>query len=1055
MKALRESLLPRLSVERPTAVIMVLTALLVVGFIAYTRISVSMWPGGFEGKWLGFWTSYENATPADVESTITRRIEEALSTLPRVERIWTGSFPDGVWTSIRFLPGTDMTQAYGDLWERLHRVAPELPEISRRFWVRRWDPDDNPLVWTSAAFPEGIERPFDLLDRFLKPYLLRVDGVAQVEIWGAGHREVHVQMDLERMRRHGVEAPELVRSMQDLNLAIPSGFVRDGGRKLYMRSLEVLNSIEEIQTTTVDWDHNLKLEDLATIELVQKNWRSSRLDRKEALYVVIWREAGANMVEVSRAILAAIDEVRGRPELRGADIKVLDDGGARVTEAIDNLKSSGLWGGLFAAIVLFLFLRTISMTLVITMAIPLSILSVIVVLYFLDWSLNLATMMGLMLSLGLVVDNAIVIVENIYRKRNQGVAPRAASVEGAGEVAMAVTMATLTTIVVFLPLILMSDDEHLAFWMLRLGMPVIVGLAASLVIALAIIPLAVMRLRGTDRTEVKLLARLRRRYVPGLNWVLHHRLDTFIVAALALASIWIPMEGLKKMDKVQGYQRDISMWFTMPSGQSREQALEWFKAVEDTVMNHQEEYNVWTIRGWYSNSRARVIAVFNPPKRIEWYQVAFNDLSIWLGLKEKPHMTPTEVGEDLRKRLRLPAGYLMRVDWEEGDSRPSVNVDLHGEDTRVLSGLAMEVRRRLKAIPGLLEVFTEIDIGAPELRVHLDQDQVRKYGLDPREVLRDITYAFRGTDVAGFRSEEGVDMDMRVLLSEDDRQNIQSLREFAFRTAEGQEVPLEALASISQTRGMSRIARLDRQTTLQITAVAKKEDAKKLFEQIDDAMKGFEMPRGYSWDKGARYERMEEADESQRFAIILATTCVFLLMGMLFESLMLPLSVIIAVPFAFLGVYWTLYLTGSPMDMLSQIGMVLLIGVVVNNAIVMVDLTNRLRAEGMDRHEALIEAGRHRFRPILMTTFTTVCGLIPMAVGNAKVFGWQYAPLGRTIIGGMLVSMVLTLIIVPLFYTLFDDLRLLIRRVVVLGDHHRRRVASGEEPTLADAKSHS
>jgi HAE1 family hydrophobic/amphiphilic exporter-1 len=1044
VKTFRESLLPRLSVERPITVIMVLTALLVVGLIAYTRISVSMWPEGFEGKWLGFWTSYENATPTDVERTITVRIEEGLATLRRVERIRTFSFADGVWTSIRFLPGTDMTQAYGELWERLHRVAPELPEISRRFRVRRWDPDDHPLVWTSVAFPQGIERSFELLDRFLKPYLLRVDGVAQVEIWGAGHREVHVQMDLERMRRHGVEAPELVRSMQDLNLAIPSGFVRDGGRKLYMRSLEVLKSLAEMRTTTVDWEHNLQLEDLATVELVQKNWRSARLDRKEALYVVIWREAGANMVQVSQAILAALDKVGGRPELRGANIKVLDDGGARVTEAIDNLKSSGLWGGLFAAIVLFLFLRTISMTLVITMAIPLSILSVIVVLFFLDWSLNLATMMGLMLSLGLVVDNAIVIVENIYRKRQQGVGPRAASVEGASEVAMAVSMATLTTIVVFLPLILMSDDEHLAFWMLRLGMPVIVGLAASLVIALVIIPLAVMRLQGRERTEVKLLASLRRRYVPSLNWVLRHRLDTFIVVALALAlaSIWIPMEGLKKMDKVQGYQRDISLHFSMPSGQSREQALQWFEAVEDTIMNHEKAYNLWTIRGWYSNSLARVIVVFNPPKRIEWYQVAFNDLAIWSGLREKLHLTPTECGEDLKKRLRLPAGYIMKVDWEENEARPSVKVDLHGEDTRILAGLAMEVKRRLEDIPGLLEVFTEIDVGSPELQVNLNEDQFRKYGLDPREALRDITYAFRGTDVAGFRSEEGVDMDLRVLLAEDDRQNIQSLREFAFRTGEGKEIPLEALASISQTRGMSRIVRENRQTTVQVTAVARKEDAKKLFEQVDVAMEGFEMPRGYSWDKGARYERMEEADESQRFAIILATTCVFLLMGMLFESLLLPLSVIVAVPFAFLGVYWTLYLTGSPMDMLSQIGMVLLIGVVVNNAIVMVDLTNRLRAEGMGRHEALIEAGRHRFRPILMTTFTTVCGLIPMAVGNAKVFGWQYAPLGRTIIGGMLVSMVLTLIIVPLFYTLFDDLRLLIRRVVVLGAYRRRLSSS-------------
>ena len=1033
MSAVSEARLPRFSVGRPVTVVMGLAALLAVGCISYTRIKISLWPDGLENKRLRVWVPYENATPVDVEKKITRRVEETLVALRRIAHLETSSHADGVWASIRFLPRTNLDLAYSELWERLQQVAPRLPAGSRRFRVHRWNySTDDPLIWLNVAFAEDINNPFKLLDKFLRPFLLSVDGVAQVQIWGAGEKELHVEMDLERMLRHGIEAPDLVRRMQSLNLAMPGGYVRDGGRKLYVRSVEELESMEEMHATIVDWEHNLRLDDLANIKLEQKSWRSTRLDRRAALTVVLFREAGANTVEVSHAVHTALAEVGGRPELRGANIKVLEDHGARVTEAIDNLKSSGLWGGLFAAIVLFFFVRSASMTLAITMAIPLSILAVMTVLYFLDWSLNLATMMGLMLSVGLVVDNAIVIVENIYRKRELGMAPRSASVQGAGEVGTAVTTATLTTIVVFLPLILMSEDENLAFWMLRLGMPVIVGLMASLAIALVIIPPAVLHFRGQGLTEMWCLARLRHWYVKTLRWVLAHSLDMLIIVLLVMASIWIPMEGLTRIDFTPGYQRDMDIRFVMPSGQSREQALEWFETVEDTLMSHQGDYNLWTVRGWYHNSYARVIAVFNPPKRLEWYQVAFNDLSIWLGLREKPHLTPKECREDLKKRLRVPAGYIMTVDREKKDEQPSVNVDLHGDDTRVLAGLAREVKRRLEGLPGLLDVYTEIDAGTPELQVRLKRDEIRKYGLDPLDVLRGINHAFRGTELAGFRSEKGLEMDLRVLLAEEDRQNIQSLREFTFaKPGTDKKIPLEVLAEIAQSRTTSRIFRKDRKTTLRVTAVAKEKDAKRLFELVDAAMEEFELPRGYSWGKGARYTRMGEADESQRFAIILAITCVFLLMGVLFESVVLPLSVIIAVPFAFLGVYWTLYLTGSPMDMLSQIGTVLLIGVVVNNAIVLVDLTNRLRSDGMSRNEALIAAGGHRFRPILMTTFTTVCGLIPMAVGNAKVFGWQYAPLGRTIMGGMLVSMILTLLIVPLFYTLFDDLRAMSRKLAI------------------------
>ena len=238
------------------------------------------------------------------------------------------------------------------------------------------------------------------------------------------------------------------------------------------------------------------------------------------------------------------------------------------------------------------------------------------------------------------------------------------------------------------------------------------------------------------------------------------------------------------------------------------------------------------------------------------------------------------------------------------------------------------------------------------------------------------------------------------------------------------------MATLFVARSLGQIRREDRQTMLTVTATATQDDSQGLFTQVDQAMKGFEMPRGYRWDKGARYVRLEETDQSQRFALILSVTFVFLLMGVLFESFVLPLSVIVSIPFSFLGVYWFLYLTGTPFDIMSGIGTVILIGVVVNNAIVLIDLANRLRAEGMDRLGALVEAGKHRFRPILMTTFTTICGLIPMAVGNSKMIGMPYAPLGRTMMGGLLASTFLTLVIVPLFYTFLDDLRLFVRGVL-------------------------
>ena len=1024
--------LPRFSVNRPVTVVMSLVALLVVGYIAYTRIPLTLFPEGFDYPRLFAWASYPNAGAVEVEQKVVRHLEEAVAQVSRVKRIRSNAYSGGGRVQVEFQKGTDLQLAFAEMKDRLDRVMPELPDEIEQLWVRRWDQNDIPIMETVVTFADQRADPRQLIDTYVEPALRRVDGVGNIEFWGSPSKQVIVELDQGKVRGHRISVFEALNSLRSQNLTVPGGWVIEGGKKIYVRSVGRFQDLEEIANTLVDPEHQLRLGDIAEVSYKQpqQHW-VNRIDRKEALVFGVTKSSGANVVEVSNGVKEALEELKDHPKLEGLDFKLVWNQGDQVTNSVDNLKNSGLWGGLFAAIVLFFFLRAVRITLIITLAIPLSLLATIIALYFIGWSLNMATMMGLMLSLGLVVDNAIVIVENIYRKRQEGIAPRTASVEGAGEVGLAVTMATLTTVVVFLPLILMSDEQMFSFWMLRIGLPVIVGLVASLLIALIFIPLAALKLATSkEKSEPRMIVWCRKHYVRSLSWVLNNRLDAFIIALVLFASIQIPMNNMERTDNEERNEVRMDLAFEMPSGQSLDQAEQFMTAVEDTVMAHKAEYNIEMLRTYFRRGWGRVTLFFVEEEDVEWYEVAWDNLSVALGLKEQEYLSYKEVEKDLRERLYLPPGITLRVNWENSEQDARVNVSLYGEDTKVLIGLAAEVERRLESIPGLLSVNTDMDRGGTELQVRLDRDQIQRFGVDPQQVSGGIAYALRGTNINKFHTDDGREVDIRVQLASYDSQSLDDLRSQNFPTDDGREVSLESLADIYVERTLGNIRRENRQTMLNVSARAAKDRAQHLFAQVDQVMQGFEMPRGYRWDKGTRFVELAEQDQSQKFALIMSVTFVFLLMGVLFESFVLPLSVIVSIPFSFLGVYWVLYLTDTPFEIMSMIGSVILIGVVVNNAIVLIDLANRLRAEGKSRYDALVEAGRHRFRPILMTTFTTAFGLLPMAAGNSKMVGLAYAPLGRTMIGGLLASMVLTLLLVPLFYTFFDDFRTAMQRIM-------------------------
>ena len=424
----RGYLLPRLSLDRPVSVIMAVAALLVVGVVAYTRIPLDLVPGGLEGDRLYVRAGYADASPAEVEREVTRPLEEAIATVPRVGRVISGADRGGAWANVQFLPGTDMHEAYADLRDRIDRAMAELPEEIERVQVLRWNQDDWPVMWIGASLEGEFADAFQLLDVHVRPALQRIEGVGTVEVRGEAARQVRIELDQGRLRGHGVSPYEVGRRLASLNFALPGGRVMEGGRRIHVRSLGRFESLDEVRQLIVDDEHGLRLGDVAEVALKppKQEW-FTRIDGRPALGIEVMKASGGNLVEISRGVRAKLAELQRRPHLEGVDFEIFWDQGEHIVESVDNLKSTGLWGGLFAGLVLLFFLRALRMTLIITLAIPLSVTATVATIYFLGWSLNLITMMGLMLSLGLVVDNAIVIVENIHRRRQEGAGPREAS----------------------------------------------------------------------------------------------------------------------------------------------------------------------------------------------------------------------------------------------------------------------------------------------------------------------------------------------------------------------------------------------------------------------------------------------------------------------------------------------------------------------------------------------------------------------------------------------------------------------------------------------------
>lgn len=1029
--------LPALAVSRPVTMLMAFLSMTVVGLVAWRNIPRQLFPEGLNPPYLYVWLFYPNASPMDNLQRIGRPVEEALWTVKGIKRISSRINTRGSGHLLEFQQTADMDLAYLEVRDRLERLKPDLPEDLRQTYIWRYSEADEPILYCAVSVTEPYEDPYGLIqDAIVRP-LERVDGVAKVENWGINERVLQVDLSRDGLLAHRLNPVLVISELRKAHFTLSAGTVEDADREVMVRVDGRLTDLDAVRNLPLPGG-TLRLSDVADVRFAPLNtgW-VERINGLEAAEIAVYKTSDANAVELCRRINTLIASIRADPRLSGIQIEVLFDQGKYITESLRNLQDSGIWGAILAVAVLWFFLRQIGSTLLITAAIPFTLMAAITIMFFLNWSLNIITLSGLMISVGMVVDNAIVVVENIQTCRQRNLPPEEAAVRGAHEVALAVTMATLTTVVVFLPLMVMSSNRMISFFMLRIGVPVVLTLLFSLILALMLIPLAVQRspFFGKSRPNPAVDA-VAAQIASLTSRALRRRRDVVVITLLAFATIGLPISKVVSTDVETGHINDFRIAFHFPGYYALADVDSIMRASEQFFLSRAEAYGVKTVVTGFRRGMGRIrVFVQEPPQRL-WISQGIDRTLRALHLRRGYPLAREQIIAELKEQFKPPPGVEMTTSWSTGERDDAVYISIFGPDPATLVSIGDQVKARLASLPNLLSVQTDLEPDADEIQIRFRREDAAHLNLDLAASAFGLTALLRGIDLPQMHLF-GREIQGRVALAEPDRQSLRQILQLP--VTGGTHPGAVTLASISDAeygRGVGEITRENRQTRVRLKITSLEKDLGKLERQIEAAMKEVALPPGYDWGKGARFEEAAESSGERSHAWLLAATFVLLIMGALFESLVLPWAVILVVPFSFFGVWWFLYLTGTQFGIMAVIGVVVLIGVVVNNAIVLVDLVNRLRKGGMSREEALVAATQRRLRPIAMTAATTIVGLIPMAVGDASLIGLPYAPMGRAIIGGMLVATFITPVIVPVAYAYADDFAVWLKRF-------RAKVAGG------------
>lgn len=1003
--------LPALAVRRPVTSFMLLVSVVVIGAMGALRLPLAYLPT-LDAPFVAVVVPYPNSSPAEIERQIARPLEEVFATLPDVKRMRSNSDADRCQVVLEFQWGLELDVIRMLVREKLDQARAQLPADVADVQVFSFNTADIPIVQARISAP-GVDfsQNYELLENRIANRIRRLPGVARVDLGGVEPREIWIDLRQDALRAHRLDLETLVRRLQSANLSLALGPVEDGGRRLAARATGAITTLDEVRALAVN-AAGLKLADVAEIRYEEPPVEfGRRLNLAPAIALEVFKESTANTVEVAEAVMRTIKEDIGAdPLLQGVNVFVWEDQAREIRSGLEGLTGSGIEGALLAVGVLYFFLRRWDSTLVVSAAIPVSLLMTTGVMYFAGANLNVLSMMGLMLGVGMLVDNAIVVLESIDRRQRAGDAPAEAALRGAREVSMAVVCSTLTSVIVFLPLVV-GAKNNITIMLGEIGWTISVAMAASLAVSLLMIPLLGRYMRPRDAKEPFGLRWLEARYETALHWSLTHRKSSAAIVVVSLVLGVLPLAaGLVESSTFAGsVNRRLVMDYEFADFTYQADVEKVVAATERFLLERKDEFRTRDVYSFYGDNQATTALV-----------LAVEDL-------------PDEEMKALRKKIRdqVPQhpGVKLRFQDDEdsnGGSGTTFAVRLYGNDPQALEQWAEKAVAALSGIEHVADVTSSSRDAAMEVQARLDPDKARRLGLDPRRMADLLGFTLGGTRLARIAGPER-EIDVNLALRMADREDLSDLRLLpAATTPEGRVVTLGEVASFEMVRKPRAIDRENRTARVMVSGSY---DGKSFGNEgrpkVKEAMDALGLPPGVSWSFGRRIEQQDEDGKQMLLNFLLALALVYVIMASLFESLLQPFAILFSIPFSLFGVTWLLAATGTPFNLMANIGLLILVGVVVNNGIVLLDRVNHYRNEGLAREEAIRRAGADRLRPILMTAATTILGLLPLALGNAGLGGWAYYyPLARTVMGGLASSTVLTLLILPFVYCVLEDVSL-------------------------------
>ncbi len=1029
------------SVNKPISMVMIILSIIVLGFLALQRLPLAFLPN-FSSDDVDIFVSYVSSSPEEVERLITRPIEEIMGTLPHLENISSTSSSDGSRIEVEFVDGIDMGLAAVAVRDRLDRVRPQLPDDVDRIRIRRWQSTDFPVIEFSLAWEGPVHELYDIINKIVVPRIQRIDGVANVAIEGLDEYQVMVELDFERMRAHHIDVYDLSRSLRTNNINTAGGWVIEGGRKYTVRTMGEFQSVEEIAQVPIRGT-SLVLGDIADVQLgYPEKTRFRRLNRHDAIVLEVFKASTANVVAVAANVKDLLETFRSEPDLSGLNMHIVRDQSEEILNSLNNLALAGIFGAVLATLVLFIFLRKVRSTIIISFTIPISIIATAFLMYILrlapfnsQITLNIVSLSGLMFAVGMLVDPAVVVLENIFRhKQEEGLNAREAAIVGAREVSVAVISATLTTVIVFVPLIFMSESS-MGRWSRDFGIAIVTATLASLVISLTLIPLAASHIfTGKERPSARFLMRMGDSYGRGIRKVIKYRFAALLIFLAISWGAWQLYESIDRDWQPRIPERRMDLAIDLPRTYEVTQIVALYDTLESILLNQKEALEISQVSSRYMKHRGHYHA----------------NLTIYFVPEEEAKKETAELYDDIRTLLPPIPGVLYRVGERRGRGGEGmgVRVELKGKSVSILKMYAEEVKKLLRDIPGIKDIDTSLEQGEEEMQISVDRVRAQKYGLSAEQVARSINSALGSRSNSQFKTQDK-EVKILVQLSEEDRVNMQQLGNMAIRSSRGEMVQIGSLVDFDVKKGPDAIRREDRQTTIRVFANTDEAGLRDVSQEIKKRMENIKLPPGYNWGLGRNWMLMRQMETESNFAIILALILIYIVMASLFESFIHPFTILFTVPFAIIGVLLMFWATNTNLTNMAYLGIIVVCGLVVNNGIILIDAINKFRRRGMSRSEAIRLGGRNRLRPILMTTLTTVIGLMPLALpaifpgffGPQEGRSAMYTPVGLAVVGGLLTSTPLTLFLMPIVYVMLDDLVTWISKIFATARQLRPGVA--------------